>query len=165
MNKLMIFAAMLTVAVFSCWATEGYNDLAKLVKSGVSEDIVIAYVNSSNVSYALTPDEILQLKNMGATDKVLTAVIQKKKPAADAQLQKSAPPEASLNNAQKAGQPDPTVVYQTVPSSGQWVLVNDYWYWQYPTGVIVDLGWQPYYYYGGRWLPYRRGGWGRRGWR
>ncbi|MGB7566252.1 MAG: hypothetical protein WBM07_00215, partial [Chitinivibrionales bacterium] len=127
MNKLMILAAMVTLAVFSCWATEGYNDLAKLVKSGVSEDIVIAYVNSSNVSYALTPDEIMELKKMGATDKVLTAVIQKKKPASDAQLQKSAPPAASINNTQNAGQSDPTVVYQTAPSSGQWVFVNDYW--------------------------------------
>jgi hypothetical protein len=159
MKKLLVLAAIAKFTVFSCWATEGYNDLAKLVKSGVGEDVVIAFVNASNVSYALTPDEILQLKDMGATDKVLTAVIQKKIPAAAVQSQKSAPSAVSPNEAAKGGQAD---AVQSVPPTGNWVLMNDYWYWQYPTGVIVDLGWQPYYYYGHRWYP--RGHWGRRGW-
>jgi hypothetical protein len=106
----------------------------------------------------LTPDEILQLKDMGATDKVLTAVIQKKIPAVAVQSQKSAPSAVSPNDAAKGGQADAV----SMPPTGNWVLMNDYWYWQYPTGVIVDLGWQPYYYYGHHWYP--RGHWGRRGW-
>ena len=155
MKKLAFFAAVVTIAAFSCWATEGYDDLVKLVKSGVGEEVVLAFINSSATGFALTPDEILHLKDMGASNKVLTAAIQKKKSAAEAQPQKSA---SSLNSADKTV--DTSATNQTEPSAGKWVLMNDYWYWQYPTGVIVDLGWQPYYYWGYHWYP--RGHWG--GW-
>ena len=73
---LSIFTVVMA-AVFSCWATEGYDDLAKLLKAGVSEDVIIAFINSSNVRYALSPDTIVQLKAMGASDKVITAAIQR----------------------------------------------------------------------------------------
>lgn len=73
---LSIFTIVMA-AVFTIWATEGYDDLAKLLKAGVSEDVIIAFINSSNVRYALSPDNIVQLKAMGASDKVITAAIQR----------------------------------------------------------------------------------------
>ena len=66
MKKLAFFAAVVTIAAFSCWATEGYDDLVKLVKSGVGEEVVLAFINSSATGFALTPDEILHLKDMAA---------------------------------------------------------------------------------------------------
>ena len=69
----MVIFSIAMAAVFSCWATEGYNDLVKLVKAGVGDDVVIAYVNKSGDRYALSPDEARQLKALGASDKVIAA--------------------------------------------------------------------------------------------
>ena len=77
MKKTQFIFTVVMAAVFSCWTTEGYDDLAKLLKAGVSEDVIIAFINSSNVRYALSPDTIVQLKAMGASDKVITAAIQR----------------------------------------------------------------------------------------
>ena len=170
MKKLLALIFIAKFAIFSCWASEGYDDLAKLVKSGVSEDVIVAYINSSTTNYSLTPEEILHLKDMGASGNVLTAAIQKKKPANDSAAQQSRAAGVPSKEAAKTVYPgapsfpaDTNIVYEYVPPSGKWVLINDYWYWQYPTGVIVDLGWQPYYFYNYRWYPHYRH-WGRRGW-
>ncbi|MDD5675021.1 MAG: hypothetical protein PHC61_12705 [Chitinivibrionales bacterium] len=164
MKKIMTFLAIAGLGIFTSWASQGYDDLAKLVKSGVSEDVIIAFINTSGTGYVLTADEILQLKDMGASGKVITAAIQRKKPATDSGVQKSA---AVANAGQPAVVPsvNPDIIYESVPPAGGWVLMNGYWYWQYPTGVIVDLGWQPYYSYHRNWYPYRHWGRGHRGWR
>lgn len=169
----MLMVMILGFAISSCWAKEGYDDLAKLVKSGVGDEIVLAYINASDVNYALTPDEIIQLKTNGASSKVITAAIQHKKPVSYAAAQKSVAATVPSNEPAAAMPPAPavsgnadpgSVYYEDEPASGTWVLVDNYWYWQYPTGVIVDMGWQPYYFYHNHWLPYRHGGHGRRGW-
>lgn len=119
------------------WATEGYDNLAKLVKSKVSEDVIIAFINSSNVNYVLTADDIIHLTEMGASSKVITAAIEHKKPAPVEAA--SAPQPVPSDNTDNA------VVYESVPPPA------DSWYdgyWQYPTDNFIYSypGW-PYYGY------------------
>jgi hypothetical protein len=154
------FFSMVMLAAFSCWASSGYDDLTKLLKSKTNEDVIISFINSSGASFAFTSDQIIQLKAMGASDKVIVAALRRANPDNNsvASATKSGAVAVPSKEAAPAGQqttapPDPNVVYEAVPSSGGWVLVNDYWYWQYPTGVIVDLGWQPFYFYHDRWFP------------
>lgn len=166
MNKVPIIFSIVATAVFT-WASEGYDDLAKLVKAGVSEEVVLSYINSSTVNYALTPEEILRLKDLGASNKVLTAAIRKKNMVNDAQAASTdaAPlqPPKSSQTAVPSVKSD-TIVYGVEPPAGRWIDMNDYWYWQYPTGAIIDLGWQPYYYFHSGWNHYGHGGhWGHRG--
>jgi hypothetical protein len=73
MKKIMFIFVVIAAAVFSCWANEGYDDLAKLVKAGVGDEVIIAYINTSKGCCALTPDDVRQLKAMGASDKVIAA--------------------------------------------------------------------------------------------
>jgi hypothetical protein len=73
MNKMLFIIAIVISAVYSFGATGGYDDLEKLVKAGVGEDVIIAFINSSTVPLTLTPDNIAQLKSLGATDKIIAA--------------------------------------------------------------------------------------------
>ncbi len=159
MKRVCVFAIVM-VAV-SSWASGGYDDIAKLVKSGTNEDVIINFINSSSTGYSLTSDQIIQLKAMGASDKVIVAALKHGKAGIASPAPKSGaaavPSQDAATAEQQSTTPataqDPNAVYGAVPSSGGWVLMNDYWYWQYPTGVIVDLGWQPYYYSPYRWFP------------
>jgi len=66
--------------ISSAQASEGFDDLAKLAKSGVGEEVLIAYVQASQVQYALTVDEILYLNDIGVPNSVVAAVIRKGNP-------------------------------------------------------------------------------------
>jgi glucan-binding YG repeat protein len=162
MKRILCVVAIAMVAV-SCWASSPYDDLTKLVKSGTNEDVIISFINSSSASYSLTPDQIIQLKAMGASDKVIVAALKHERTSTASPAPKSGAASVPSQEAATAGPQatppataqDPNAVYEAVPSSGGWVLMNDYWYWQYPTGVVVDLGWQPYYYYHHGWFPGR----------
>jgi len=168
MNKTALFFLVFMAGVTAVFASAGYEDLAKLVKSGVNEDVILAYINSSATAYALTSDEIVQLKGFGASDKVIAAAIRKNEPAAvvDTNAKKASPADSASHKTKVkiVRRTDTVVMYRTVPSSGRWVYIGNSWYWEYPTGVTVYLGWQPDYFYSS---PRFRhfGPWGGRRWR
>ncbi|MCY3020573.1 MAG: hypothetical protein NTW87_16255 [Planctomycetota bacterium] len=74
---LAICVALCVLAAGRLAASEGVDDLAKLIKSGVTEDVLLAYVQASPVAYQLTVDEILYLNDIGASQKVIAAVMQR----------------------------------------------------------------------------------------
>ena len=150
---------VLMFGVCSSWATEGYNDLAKLVKSKASDDIILAFIDVSNVSYALTADEIIQLKDMGASGKVIAAAIRHKIPGRESEAQKSVaastPPTGATYSEQSPivsspGDADNYPVYETVYPP------VDYYYYPYSTGCTFYPVWQPNYFYH-RYHGYGRG--------
>ncbi len=153
MKRNLSFLPLLLFFAVACWAASGYDDVVKLVKSGASPDVIISFINTSGESFALTSDQIVKLKAMGASDKVLVAALRRARPAETTVAQ---PKETSKS----AASATPAMSSVVVPSTGGWVLMNGYWYWEYPTGVIVDLGWQPYYWHSNWW--FFRNHWGRR---
>ena len=56
-------------------ASEGFDDIAKLAKSGVTEDILVTFVQASPVPYELSVDEILFLNDLGVTPKAIQEII------------------------------------------------------------------------------------------
>jgi hypothetical protein len=56
-------------------ASEGFEDLVKVVKSGVTEEALLAYVNDSPIAYDLSVDEILYLRDIGLSPDLITAVV------------------------------------------------------------------------------------------
>ena len=69
------FALLLTLGhAARVSASEGYEDLVKLVKSGVSEKIILDYVRSSPTAYALTVDEILYLSDLGLSAETIKSI-------------------------------------------------------------------------------------------
>lgn len=53
------------------------DSVVKLVKAGLSDDIIITTINSSPGSYDTTANGIIALKEAGASDKVISAVLTK----------------------------------------------------------------------------------------
>ena len=64
MKKLLFFSLILIFGVTGISASQQYDELVKLVKSGASEDVIVAYINASDSSYNLSSDEIVHLKRI-----------------------------------------------------------------------------------------------------
>jgi hypothetical protein len=127
MKKTMLSLIVVVLVTASAWATEGYNDLAKLVKSKTSEDVIIAFIATSTVSYALSADEIINLKDLGASSGVITAAIRHRTVVTESPEQPAAIAPAATDN---------SVVY-----TNEVVQPEPYYYssWSYPT--YIDFGW------------------------
>ena len=54
----------------------GVEEVIKLTKAGMSEDLILAKVKKAGVSYDLTTDQIIYLKNQGVSEKVIAALLQ-----------------------------------------------------------------------------------------
>jgi hypothetical protein len=144
----------------------------KLTQSGVSEDVVMAYVANSGSTFNLDPDKIIYLKDIGAPDELVTAMMQRDQ-ALQAQMAASAnqPPPQPAPAAETVAtepvpaeipveQPAPVTVnyfYDTLAPYGGWVDVEGYGRCWRPTVMVANAGWQPYCDHG-HWV-YTDNGW------
>src|ERR1700739_907294 len=53
------------------------NSVIKLVKAGLSEDLVISTINVSPGMYDTSADSLIALKSAGASDKIISAILLK----------------------------------------------------------------------------------------
>ncbi len=140
----------------------------KLTQAGVSEDVIMAYVTNSGSTFNLDPDKIIYLKDIGAPDELVTAMMQRDQ-VLQAQMAASAyqpPPQPASTTetvvATEAAPPPPTVVtvnyfYDTLGPYGSWVDVEGYGRCWRPTVMVINAGWQPYCDHG-HWV-YTDDGW------
>jgi hypothetical protein len=64
------------------------ESITRLVKAGLGEDMIASMVKTQSTKFAMTPDDVIALKNAGVSDKVIAAMIEKgagSKPAAGAE--------------------------------------------------------------------------------
>jgi hypothetical protein len=57
----------------------GVDDVLKLTRAQVSEDITVNFVGNSGVAYNLAPDDIVYLKGQGVSDRVINAMMDERK--------------------------------------------------------------------------------------
>lgn len=57
------------------------DDVVRLAKAGVGEDVIIAQMQAAKARFVLTADDIVRMKKEGVSDAVLKAMIQSAKPA------------------------------------------------------------------------------------
>ena len=152
-------------------------DVINLAESGVTDDVVLAYIRNSKSTFNLTADHVVYLKDLGFSPEVLSAMI-----THDTDLQAQGPVQysAPTNTAPVAPPPaepiqeplpvaeQPAPLYVEPPADvgyfyndlapyGSWVVLDGYgWCWQ-PRAVVVNHGWRPYCD-GGRWV-YSDCGW------
>ncbi|GEM_PF-1829379 len=55
--------------------TPGMEDIFRMARSGVSDEVLSAYVTKSGQTYHPTPDEIIYLKDLGVEPKTIAAII------------------------------------------------------------------------------------------
>ena len=132
----------------------GVEDIVKLSKAQISEDVILNYVRNSGTVYNLAPADIVALRNEGVSDHVINAMLDQRKnvPEAAAQAQPAPAPTVSTPAIPTPGpQPDyqaaepPAVYMETTAPSSVYVI-------PYPAGsyAYYSSGYYPYYggYYG-----------------
>jgi len=115
MRKSLIAVLVLAACSFLAAQQVMNNDaVIKLVKAGLSDDLIVTTINSSPGAYDTSTDAIIALKTAGASDKVVAAVIAK---AAAPATPPPAPPAAAAP-VRPAGIDDVGVYY--LDKTGAW---------------------------------------------
>lgn len=150
----------------------GVDDVLKLSQARVSDDTVVAYIQSSDRGYgALSASEIAYLHGAGVSDVVVRAMLDKRKSLADANAQwaqaqqpaaATAPAtttESTVTSPAQSGQvtaPAATTYVQPAPSSSVSVYYvpntpmfpGHPYYYSYPYYYYPSYGYGGYYGYG-----------------
>lgn len=117
----------------------GVDDVLKLSRAQISEDITLNYVKNSGTIYNLSPKDIVYLRNEGVSDKVINTMIdQRSNVPADVANQNALQAQAA---ASAAGAPPASADATTVQTTP--VYVQPQPFYVEPTPVYVPP--EPYY--------------------
>ncbi len=93
MRKTVLTVLFLATCSFLAAQQAMNNDsVIKLVKAGLSDDLIVSTINGSPGAYDTSTDGIIALKTAGASDKVIAAIIAKTAAPAAAPAAAAAPP-------------------------------------------------------------------------
>ena len=162
-------------------------EVVRLAESGVSDEVVLAYIQRSPSLQPLTADQILYLRDLGISAQILTALIEYH-PAAPAPSEAVPAPTVpqypptmvpeTVDNPEPP--PGPAAVeqnyfYSSLAPYGSWLDLPGYgWCWR-PTAAVTCSTWRPYCdsgywawsdcgwywnsYYSWGWAPFHYGRW------
>ena len=119
----------------------GMPQVLQLAQAKVGDDTIVAYVKNSGTIYSLNASQIVYLKQQGVSDQVITAMLNQRQNVTGtaAPASSTAPqPNSSVDTSTAVAQP--TVTYQTVPSSTVYVMPDTQTY------NYDAYYYQPYYY-------------------
>jgi hypothetical protein len=145
----------------------GLQEVLKLTKAQMGDDVIVGYINSSGATFHLTADDLVYLKDQGVSQPVIAALLQAKAavPApqpAPAVVANPAPvptPQyAPAVNVQQPGPPPqmpppaPPAVevnfnyfHDQLAPFGTWVDVGGVMYWRPDRAIQANPDWRPYY--------------------
>jgi hypothetical protein len=173
-RKLKILSALAIMAIgWLCWnggtlgnaqpapATQSpqLQEVVKLTKAPMSDDVIIAYIKNTGASYNLSADDILYLNSQGVTQPVISALLQAKSsvaiapapaPAPVVTPTTPAPPVSPIPGQQVSPYPGQvaTSVPEAVPPHGSEVSLAYFQTQLAPYGQWVDVPGQ-----GPAWVP------------
>jgi hypothetical protein len=135
------------------------QDVIKLTRAGITEEVILAELKSAGVSYKLTPDQIIYLSNQGVSESVIQALIRSEAPVP---APPPGPPAIPPTGAPPtwAHVPQPLTLEhlrELLAPYGTWLDVAPYGSCWRPTAATADLNWHPYAQQG-HWI-YTEAGW------
>ena len=93
--------------------------VVKLIKAGLSEDLVVSTINASPGKYDTSADGLIALKTAGASDKVISAIVMKASGVSPAAA--ASPAASATSNGLPAGIDEVGVYYKD--KSGNWTKI------------------------------------------
>lgn len=134
----------------------GVEDILKLTRAQVSEDVIVNFIGNSGTIYNLSPNDIVYLRHEGVSDRVINAMLEKHKKALDAAQNQTAPapatPAAQPQDTAATAPPNPAPVYVQQPAQP---APSTVYVVPYPAANAAYYGYYPYYgYYGPYYAPY-----------
>ncbi len=167
--KKIVLALALCLAAFATAMADGPSDeLIKLARSGVDEEVLLAYVESSPEAFNLSADDIIILKDLGVPSTVINAALHRgqaldslaaasgTKPSDTETERTDAAGPAASQVVPPQGQLNISFFYDALSPYGRWIKIDSEWCWQ-PNAARINAGWAPYYNHG-RWV-YTDWGW------
>jgi hypothetical protein len=150
-------AAALALAGDTALASSGADDLIRMARSGVDEEVLIAYIDAAPDVFDLSADDIITLKDLGVPSKVISEALrhghanesdstsvaeagERIKTAADdtsaevSTASAAAPPTGDLNI---------SFFYESLYPYGNWLDIDGEWCWQ-PNAMAMSPDWAPY---------------------
>ncbi len=138
------------------------DDVIKLQRAGIDNEVILHYVQDSNSSTDLDADEIQRLENVGVSSSVIVAMLDRAKelrddptkvhavaPAAPFAAQQPGAVHASYNPdvdvvAPAEGHADISLFYEALSPYGSWTQDRETgWVWE-PSDSVRDQEWRPY---------------------
>ena len=142
MRAIALTLAILAGLPLAASAQVTKEDIKKLTAAGISDDVILSYVKSNGGVARLSAEDVVELKQAGASEKLLTSILSNAAPSQPKTLEKPAlaPPAPAT----------PTVVdstpYYPAPTT---VYASDY---SYPSSYYYPYSWYyPAYY--SSWYP------------
>jgi hypothetical protein len=139
----------------------GVDDILKLSRAQINEDIILNYIQSSGTIYNLAPQDIVYLRNEGVADRVVNAMLDQRKRVIEAAAQQPASPAVPATpTVPDAGMVPaaPAYTYSTATLEPQ--AASSLYVIPYPPRTYAYYGtyspYSPYSYY----RPYYYGGYG-----
>ena len=122
------------------------EDIKKLTAAGISDDVILSYVKSNGGVARLSAEDVVDLKQAGASEKLLTSILS---------IPSASQPKASEKPALGPPPPATTTVVDSAPyaSLPTTVYASDYYYpstYYYPSSWYYPAYWSWYprsYYY------------------
>jgi hypothetical protein len=137
------------------WISHEAGEVLKLVRANVTEDVVMAFIENSRTGFNLSADEIVQLHNEGVSDKMIQAMLARRKtPQPAIAVTQEAPQPAPQPQQQIVVQQpaQPQVTY--VPSQPVYVTAPATTYvYREPYYTYYDSYSYPYYWAYSPWYP------------
>ena len=164
MKKILLSACVTVVIALAnspACAAEASDDLIKLARSGVDEEVLTAYIESSPDTFDLDADDIITLKDLGVPSKIIieamqhghayesdsaSAVAAAKETIQAASNDTAAASQAVLTAAAvapPAGDQNISFFYESLYPYGNWLDIDGEWCWQ-PNAAIISADWAPY---------------------
>jgi len=112
-----IFSLVFCLAVAAQQAMNN-DSIVKMVKAGLSDDLIVTTINASPGTYDTSADGIIALKAAGVSDKVVAAIVSKAASPAAPAVAPPPPPPAPAASPRPAGIDDVGVYFQD--RSGAW---------------------------------------------
>jgi hypothetical protein len=122
MKKMALAMALLTVVPMALSADVSKEDLKKLCAAGISDKVILSFVKSNGPLVKLSADDVLELKQVGASNSLLAAVLAI--PALEAPPSPVYVPPVSSD---LPPPPSTTYVYATTPSYGSPIVDDDFY--------------------------------------
>jgi hypothetical protein len=82
MHRLLAVVALLSFTVTFSACAQTPDDVARLAEKGVSEQVILAFVDASTAAFELSVNDILRLKDAKVSEKVIVAMLRHKQTAA-----------------------------------------------------------------------------------
>ena len=140
----------------------GLQEVLKLSKAQMGDDVIVGYINKSGTTFHLTADDIVYLKDQGVSQPVIAALLQAQaatpapapapQPAPSPQFAPAPQPAPAAVEPQpgpppRAPAPEVNFTYfhdQLAPF-GTWINVGGILYWRPDSALRANPDWRPYY--------------------